>query len=336
VYPLILPSVVAYRSFWMALSGSQGDPLLDHQRRTFSQLINCLRCSGPPAGGTRVLRQDDTLGPQAALDTVLAQRTLVRGLLPQTPAHLRDRLLSLYADLCGFAGWLSYDLGNFDSAASYYEAGRAAAHEAHNTELGALILCNMSQLATWRGQARIGIDHAVAAQGWAMQTADLPLRAYTHDVAARGYAADGNRTAALTALELAKTALAAKDTEQPTLVYFYGTGQLASTESNCLLHLGEPAQAAAVAETAMRAIDPSFVRNLAMVSLRLGICRLQEPKPDVPAAAQAIGQAVQLAAHNRSVRLVERLGRGWRQLAPWHGVAEVQDVHERMVAYGLV
>jgi tetratricopeptide (TPR) repeat protein len=283
----------------------------------------------------RCMRQDDTLGPQAALDTVLAQRTLVRGLLPQTPAHLRDRLLSLYADLCGFAGWLSYDLGNFDAAASYYEAGRAAAHEAHNTELGALILCNMSQLATWRGQARIGIDHAVAAQGWAMQTDDLPLRAYTHDVAARAYAMDGNRKAALTAIDRAKTALAAKDTEQPTLVYFYGTGQLASTESNCLLHLGEPIQAAVIAETAMKTIDPSFVRNLAMVSLRLGICRLQMSKPDVPAAAEAIGQAVQLAAHNRSVRLVERLGRSWQQLTPWHELTEVQEVRERMVAYGL-
>jgi hypothetical protein len=283
----------------------------------------------------RCMRQDDTLGPQAALDTVLAQRTLVRGLLPQTPAHLRDRLLSLYADLCGFAGWLAYDLGNYDAASTYYETGRAAAHEAHNTELGALILCNMSQLATWRGQARIGIDHAVAAQGWAMQTDDLPLRAYTHDVAAQAYAADSNRKAALAAIDQAKTALAAKDTEQPTLVYFYGVGQLASTESNCLLHLGEPVQAAVVAEAAMKTIDPSFVRNLAMVSLRLGICRLQAPKPDVPAAAQAIGQAVQLASHNRSVRLVERLGRGWQQLAPWHDLTEVADVRERMVAYGL-
>jgi hypothetical protein len=85
----------------------------------------------------------------------------------------------------------------------------------------------------------------------------------------------------------------------------------------------------------MQSIDPSFVRNLAMVSLRLGVCHLQAPKPDVPGAAQAIGQAVQLAAQNRSVRLVERLGRGWQQLAPWHGLTEVQDIRERMVAYGL-
>jgi hypothetical protein len=283
----------------------------------------------------RCMRQDDTLGPQAALDTVLAQRSLVRGLLPQTTAALSNRLLSLYADLCGFAGWLSFDLDNFDAASHYYETGRAAAHEAHNTELGALILCNMSQLATWSGQARIGIDHAVAAQGWAIQTDDLPLRAYTHDVAARAYALDGNQPAALTAIQQAKTTLAAKDTEQPTLVYFYGTGQLASTESNCLLHLGDPVQAATVAEVAMKTIDPSFVRNLAMVSLRLGMCRLQAPSPDVAGAALAIGNAARLASHNHSVRLVERLGRSWQQLGPWHDLPEVQDVRDRMATYGL-
>ena len=55
----------------------------------------------------RCMRQDDPLGPQAALDTTLAQRNLVRGLLPSTPDPLRDRLLSRYANLSRFAGFSS-------------------------------------------------------------------------------------------------------------------------------------------------------------------------------------------------------------------------------------
>ncbi|HET8684803.1 MAG TPA: hypothetical protein VFM54_23465 [Micromonosporaceae bacterium] len=47
----------------------------------------------------RCRRQDDALGPQSVLDTVLAQRSLVRCLLPDTPAPVRDRLLSVYAIL---------------------------------------------------------------------------------------------------------------------------------------------------------------------------------------------------------------------------------------------
>src|SRR5690349_18617576 len=68
---------------------------------------------------------------------------------------------------------------------------RAAAHQAQNTELGAFVLCNMSHLASWRGQARIGIDHALAAQGWAIQTDDARLQAYAFDVGARALAMDG-------------------------------------------------------------------------------------------------------------------------------------------------
>ena len=47
----------------------------------------------------RCARQDDLLGPQATLDTVLAQRSLVRSLLPEAQIPVRDRLLSAYGGL---------------------------------------------------------------------------------------------------------------------------------------------------------------------------------------------------------------------------------------------
>ena len=283
----------------------------------------------------RCQRQDDMLGPQAALDTVLAQRSLVRNLLPAVPAPLKDRMLSLYASLSAFTGWLSYDLANYPAAADYYETARTAAHEAHNTELGAYILCNMSQIATWRSRPRVGIDHAVAAQGWAAQTDDLPLQAYAQDVAARAHAMDGNERAALNAIKQAATTLARADKQQPTLVYFYSPGQLASTESGCHLHLDNPSSAERVAEIAMSTINPLFVRNLAMVSLKLGASRLQLPKPDVAGAAAAISAAVRLAAHNRSQRVADNLQQGWQKLEPWHDVPEVQSTRDLMFAYGL-
>ncbi|WP_436528455.1 hypothetical protein [Actinoplanes sp. HUAS TT8] len=68
----------------------------------------------------RCMRQDDALGPQAALNTVLAQRDLVQGLLAGAGSEHRDALLSLMANLSRFAGWLSFDLGNFDAASVHY------------------------------------------------------------------------------------------------------------------------------------------------------------------------------------------------------------------------
>ena len=47
-------------------------------------------------------------------------------------------------------------------------------------------------------------------------------------------------------------------------------------------------------------------------------------------------KAVQLAAHNRSRRVVDELRRNWQALEPWRDVAEVAAVREGMAAYGLV
>lgn len=126
----------------------------------------------------RCERQDETLGPQGVLDTVLAQRNLARVLAPECPAALRPRLLSVLSEASRQAGWLSFDLNDLTSAEYYYEDARSLAHEAENIELGAIVLCGMSHLATWQRKPRIGIDHAVAAGQWANRTSDMRLRAF--------------------------------------------------------------------------------------------------------------------------------------------------------------
>lgn len=283
----------------------------------------------------RCMRQDDALGPTAAMETTLAQRNLVRSLLPAATGAARDRLLSPYANLLRFAGWLCFDLNDYETANTYFEQARTAAHEAHNTELGALVLCNMSHLATWRGQPRTGIDHALAAGGWAMRTDDDHLKAYAFDVAARAYAMDNQHNAALSSINSARALITSSAGSPTGLVYFYNAGQLASTESTCYLHLGQPERGATVAEQALENIDPAFVRNLALTSLRLGVCRMRAAKPDIAQAAQAIGVAVRLAGHNRSARLIDRLRRGTKELAQWPHIPEVRDVSEQMITYGL-
>lgn len=283
----------------------------------------------------RCMRQDDALGPQAALDTTLAQRNLVRGLLPEAPDVFRGQLLSLYANLSRFAGWLSFDLGNYDAAGHYYETARGSAHEAHNTELGALVLCNLSHLATWRKQPRTGIDHALAAIGWANQTDDARLQAYAHDVAARAYAMDHQGHATHHAIEQARTGLAVADDRTDTYAYFFGAGLLASTESVCHRQLGQAGKAVEAAERALVEIDRSFVRNLALTTLDLGICHLRREEPDIDRAAVAIAEAARLASQNRSVRLVGRIQWGWRELQPWHDTAAAKSLRDQMLLYGI-
>lgn len=93
-------------------------------------------------------RQDDLLGPQAALHTVLSQRDLLRWFLTGCHDPLRSEALSLLSQAARLAGWLSFDSGDFAGAWRYYDEARSAAHEARNSALAAQVLCNMSHLAT--------------------------------------------------------------------------------------------------------------------------------------------------------------------------------------------
>jgi hypothetical protein len=188
-------------------------------------------------------RQDETLGPQAVLNTVLTQRDLARELVPECRPDLRPRMLSAQSEASRLAGWLSFDLNRFDNAGYYYEDAYALTHEAQNIGLGAFVLCEMSHLATWQGRPRFGIDHAVAAGQWAHRTDDLLLRAYTADVAARAYAADGQRDACLTALDTAHTTLTAASDQIPSLLSTYDEAIHIAHRGLCHLELreGQPA-----------------------------------------------------------------------------------------------
>ncbi len=278
-------------------------------------------------------RQDDSLGPQAALNTVLAQRDLARVLVPECPATLRPRMLSALSNASRQAGWLSFDLSQFDNAAYYYEDARALAHEAENTELSAFVLCQMSHLATWRGTPRIGIDHAVAAGQWAHRTGDLRLQAYTADVSARAYAADGQQHACMTALDTAHTALTAADDQSPTYLQFYDEALHVAHRGLCHLELREGHPAAEYTQQSLGRLDQSYVRNAAFATVHLGMAYIQ--CKEIDEAARLLGDAGDLAARNSSARLIERLRQGRAELQPWHNTTAVRHLDDRLASYSL-
>ncbi|MGH3833243.1 MAG: hypothetical protein ACRDRS_22880 [Pseudonocardiaceae bacterium] len=277
-------------------------------------------------------RQDHALGPQAALDTVLAQRDLVRALLPGCPATLRPRLLSVVSQASSLAGWLSFDLNQFDHAGYYYEDARALAHEAENTGLGGFVLCHMSHLATWRGMPRIGIDHAVAAGQWANRTDDLRLRAYTADVAARAYAADGQRDACVAALDTAHILLTKADYQAPSHAT-YNEAAYISIRGGCHLTLGETDHAISYAQQSLKVIDRISTRDVAMTLVYLGQAHVQ--CNEIDEAARLLGDAGDIAASHSSARLIGRLEQARADLRPWQDTAAVRTLGDRFASLGL-
>ncbi|MGH3853601.1 MAG: hypothetical protein ACRDR6_08895 [Pseudonocardiaceae bacterium] len=277
-------------------------------------------------------RQDHALGPQAALDTVLAQRDLARALVPGCPAELRPRLLSAVSQASSLAGWLSFDLNQFDHAGYYYEDARTLAHEAENTGLGGLVLCHMSHLATWRGTPRIGIDHAVAAGQWADRTDDLRLRAYTADVAARAYAADGQRDACVAALDTAHTLLTKADYQAPSHATYNETAYI-SIRGGCHLTLGETDHAISYAQQSLTVMDRISTRDVAMTLVYLGQAHVQ--CNEIDEAARLLGDAGDIVASHSSARLIGRLEQARADLQPWQRTAAVRTLDDRLASLGL-
>lgn len=152
-------------------------------------------------------RQDDALGPQAVLHTVLAQRQLVRALLADCPAVLRPRLLSVHSNMSSSAGFYFFNLDDAASAMHYCDQARAAAQEARNTELAVYALCNMSYFASWDGKAHAGIDFAAAAQSLAGKTGDVLLRVCAADRAGTAYAVDGQYKECMAEFDRARAGL---------------------------------------------------------------------------------------------------------------------------------
>ncbi|MGH3696952.1 MAG: hypothetical protein ACRDRX_23730 [Pseudonocardiaceae bacterium] len=279
-------------------------------------------------------RQEDALGPQAVLYTVLAQRELVNSLLGECPDELRPRLLSVYSSMSTSVAIYCFDLDDAGSAMHYCDQARETAQEARNTELAIYALCMMSHFASRQGKAHAGIDFAAAAQNLVSQTDDVLLQVCIAERFASAYGIDGQYKESMTAFDRALSGLAVPDSRRSPVspVYWFNEGLIASRQSECLLRLGKPTEAAVSAQQALQLFDHSFVRDFAFCTLRLGTTRLLSG--DIDEAACVIGEGAVLAARIRSARLTREVRTARGRLEPWKDTQAVRELDERLVGVG--
>ncbi|WP_436761192.1 hypothetical protein [Streptosporangium sp. V21-05] len=292
------------------------------------------------------IRQEDILGPQAVLETALAQYGLVRRLLTGTADEaLSHRLVSLLADTSRFVGWLLFNSGDFAGAEHYYGQARRAAHEADDDLMSSYVLAQWSHLATWSGDPRLGVEHALGALAWARRGGSPTLVAYANDVGARAYAGvlrrenAGNRAKdharCRTALSAARSGLddSAEDDPGRSLAYFFGPAMLTLTRALCHLDMREPDSAISCAREAMTSIGTAFSRNLAFGHLYLG--RAFAQKREIGQACTELARAAELTGRNRSPRLVAATADARQALSPWNRTDPLVRLDERLRSYGL-
>jgi transcriptional regulator with XRE-family HTH domain len=286
---------------------------------------------------TIALSQEDRHGPYAVMETVKSQRDIAAGLLRAAPERLRPRLHSLYSHLSQIAGWLAFDVNDFARASRYYEDARKAAHKAHDRELLALVLCNMSYLEVWEGNTEgdcgVGIDHAIAARHWAADIDDPMMRGYADSTLAMALAMDRQDAACRKALESAERFIMGSPaaTSEESLAYFAGEGLLTSIACRCLIRLGDHSVALPMAQRSLELIDADHVRNRSIACL--DVASVYTAAAEVEQAAQAIASSALLAVGARSDRLVDTIASARRGLDRWQNARPVRELDEQLVAY---
>lgn len=282
---------------------------------------------------TNLRQQGDVLGPQLTLQSTIGHRQMVQQLAHTAPPQFQQRTVSAYAELTQLLGWLCFNMGDYISAQHYYDDARSAAHDAHNVELVTYILCTMSQLATWQGRPRVGIDHAVAAGVWAEQT-DSPLaRAYAADVAVRAYVADTQPEKCREILDREYAALQAAQTDEPRAAwwYFYDESFYWRTEGECALKLRRPDAAITAFDKSLTLVDRANLHNYTFRLLFRAEARIQQSA--VAEASSIVGDVAWLTAGSASQRIAQRITDLRGQLQPWERTKPVRELDERLATY---
>ncbi|WP_157172040.1 hypothetical protein [Nocardia higoensis] len=281
--------------------------------------------------------QNDLFGPEVVLPTVNGHILVAEAVLREhSPASLRLRVHRIHGDLARLAGWMEFDLRRYAPATARYNVARDAAHAAEDAGLAALTLCNLAYLEIWRGRPRLGVDFAAAAIHWASRVEDPRLAAYTHGIAALGYAHANRPDDCYTALDSADSAIAntTNSDQESTTAYFVSAGLIASLRADALHRLGEHRPAHDAAQQALAHLAPGQIRNQALA--RLDLARGYTHLGDIEAAADNIAAGAELAADYRSPRLDDTIRAARTDLRHWDASACVRDLDSTLASLGLI
>ena len=195
------------------------------------------------------------------------------------------------------------------------------------------ILCAMSQLATWQGKPRVGIDHAVAAATWSTQTNGPLARAYAAEVAVKAYAADNQPDRFREKLDEEYAALGGVHPDEPHAPwwYFYDESCYWRTVGECELTLQQPEAAMSALDKSLALVDPVHLHNNAFRQLFRAEARIQQA--EITEASSTIWDVVHHTAVGRSQRIAERINSLRGLLVPWERTKPVRELDERLAAY---
>ncbi len=300
------------------LSGGRVSVALADQLPT---MISTLRTMDDAAGGGTVL----SLARQAF--------GWVAGLLDQASYDERTgRMLHIaLAELGQLTGWVAHDAGRPGLGQRYHLAALRAAHSADDRPLGGHILRCMADQAARHGRPAEAVTlidtAAVGIRGW--ETPRLLAELYIRKAYALATLQDGS--ACVAAVAKARTQIERFDPGiDPLWLYWVTPAEITAGAGDCLLQLGQPAQATALLDGGIAMFDEAFARDRQIYLTHLADSLARPGKQrDVDMAADRGLAAVHLAESLTSTRGVDCLRDLYMKMRPHASVPAVRDFMEQ-------
>lgn len=200
-------------------------------------------------------RLEDSIGAAPLVQPLLAQLTLVEGLIIETSGSLRPEVVSIGSQYAQFAAWLHASTGNATAARQYYDRATEWALEADDANMVSTALSMKGHLAYRLGQLGPMLSLSQAAQR--DKRLAPGIRALAVQQEARALALNGELEPCERkldeAMELAGLANERPDDEPP-WVYFYSPGYFTMQRGRAYLYLDMNDKAAELLDAGLAAM----------------------------------------------------------------------------------
>ncbi|MBC3839899.1 hypothetical protein GXW82_05835 [Streptacidiphilus sp. 4-A2] len=264
--------------------------------------------------------------PEQLLPTMNRQLSKIHQLLDHPQAiSARRRCVELLTVLSGLMGLAHMDTDDFMQSSALFQMGQAAAAEADNVGLTAWLLTMQSitlSVTSDTGEPVELLEYADVLAAAAPQR----RRAWISANLARSHAANGNRAAALMALDRSAAHLDCAG-EFSGLDFFTGA-RLDGIAGTTHALLGEHDTAARLLDAALEGRDAADTKGRAILTFDLAECRIRQG--EIEEGCRLAHAALDLAAGNTVQPARIRVTALERTLTPWRQAAPVAFLAERV------
>ncbi|MBN1174820.1 MAG: tetratricopeptide repeat protein [Micromonosporaceae bacterium] len=206
-----------------------------------------------------------------------------------------------YGELAEMSGWLNFDAGRYEQARMAYGEALQAAQLTDDLNLEVLVLASMNTLARYRGRPREAIQLAQLAQRRAAGWGPPRLLALLASREAVCWAQLGDPGSSQAAMRRARHVFTpAIRPEDPPWIAFFDDAELAARRATAAGYLGQRDQRIDQMRSAVDQLGPSYQRNRAYYSVRLGLSQLD--LGDETGACQTVAPVLPLLTTVRSGR----------------------------------